>query len=309
MGLFGMFKQNTSSDRGIRSEVEASLKGLAPQIFPQGYGQVLAEGRSLRDMLGRVVSEEEATSIHSRSKALVFLASNKTASRCCNSIFRKCNGRLTLEQCQIVFDYSLSMLGYNSVSIVNFCTQVARNFDIHIGIGRSSEDAGFDAMWKFDPANRLLLLKEQHEVNYIAVFGSAVCETMCSEYPEIHDRLLDEFRKMMKTDIELEDYQSSSFNTPEDIISDAVGNRFTEPRFYELVFDMIALDYEGQGKEVIVNLKKAVVNANRSAMDICCLSNLRADSYVGDMAYFRDISAWAIASYAREVKRRGLRRR
>lgn len=307
MGIFNLFSRSGNGDAMANSFRDGVLDGIraesAREIFPRGTEQIISEGRALRDRLGGSISEEEAQAIWRRSKLLVHIASTKTAARCCESIFKKSAGRLTQEQCRVVYDLACRYLGLNGGSSFELTKHTGKIFQFEVMVDET-----------LDPSNkigtvstnerRVIRLAEQHETPYLVAFGHLVARAIICDYPDWGQHMIDLFAKSLKPGItDFGDYADGSPTTYSmNLLCDAFGNRFLNATTWEQVFDfLIEKRSDISQREIIQKLKVATIKAVE-AKPGWKMGPRGADQYLTNNSPFHLGVPLIIGTYAHNVK-------
>lgn len=303
MGLFGMFNNSAKArlEPDTNDQAEAIIRQMAPEVFPRGFQQVLSESAELEKYLGCELSQKELVSIYARSKALVFIAKDKTINRCATSIYRNADNRLSLKQAEAIFDFACGRLGYNYSGTLTSCRHFANLFKTEISI--DNESARQATRGSFNGKTRIVTLPEQNRLPYLVAYGSVLSAIMSGEYPELRKRLEDCVLGMIVCDgISESEYSDANFSLSAQLIHDAVGNRFLEYQVWEGIFQHMLSFFQPSSHGIIEKLRDSSLKVIKAIASSNSLTLFSADQFIGNPKELGKEVSWVVAMYAHEIK-------
>lgn len=133
--------------------------------------------------------------------------------------------------------------------------------------------------------NENIYVNANSEINPLAVFGHELLHQLKRDNPQAYLALEAVIRRNMKEspemDAEYGGYDADS--RVEEVTADLVGNRFTDPDFWNDVFSEIRDMYPDQAQGIISRLTDALVKAIAAFRNAIAQNNYRADEFVNNL--------------------------
>jgi hypothetical protein len=107
MGLFDFLKQKPQ----VNPELAEIMKQMAFAAFPGGEQQIEEETAQLRALLKNRLSSAEAKQLLCKTKALLIISEDKSENRIIESVQITTNGKLTLQECRLVYVFLTGITG------------------------------------------------------------------------------------------------------------------------------------------------------------------------------------------------------
>jgi|WetSurMetagenome_2_1015567.scaffolds.fasta_scaffold115774_2 hypothetical protein len=301
MGLFGMFDGKPAKPNQPPA-VDAVLREIAPHVFPRGHSQVISEGIECRKIIGNALSENEVVQIYARSKTLIYLAKDKSAARCCESILVKSRGRINSDQAWQIYNYACRNLKLNSSSLHDCCKNIGKAFQLGVEVNRDTREEVTHGT--FDSKQRIVYLASQNTVPYLCDFGSILCQIIMAEDQKIGQYLIRVATESLESVCrDLGEYNSGQFGFTYQFIYDAFGGFATIPKTWSSAFETLAGNYTNpQHKLIVQSLGASTCKAVDSCSRATVLKPYAAFDMIGNSAKFANAVSWALASYANLVK-------
>lgn len=133
--------------------------------------------------------------------------------------------------------------------------------------------------------NENIYVNANSDINPLAVFGHELLHQLRRDNPQAYLALEAVIRRNVKESPEM-DAEYGGYNADsrvEEVTADLVGNRFTDPDFWNDVFSEIRDLYPDQSQGIISRLTDALVKAIAAFRNAVTQSNYRADEFVNNL--------------------------